>query len=209
MSLPFPGSVGDRPVVHGRPVPYATAWSSEILGAIRTDPLIRRPALFAKGRPGRGQPVWGALSFDRQRECVMRDLCGVCGYPMGDRFLPTTVFNGRDQAGNLISNEPPCCAPCIVFSLAKCPGLAKHPDYKLLRLGNYDRVLQIIDPGVAPLREIGQFPDQPEERARLSKIAARIPGGLVCHVKVLVKSFDEVTPTQLLMEATARASATR
>lgn len=73
----------------GLPVPYVACWSQERWHAIRYDPAVRRPAVFTASRPGRGRPLFGVTNEPRQRDCAMRQRCGVCSaLIMGPGWLP-------------------------------------------------------------------------------------------------------------------------
>jgi hypothetical protein len=204
-------SLSDRTVVsldalprdrRGLPVPYVAAWSSEHWAVARWDPHLpgRRIALFTAGRLGRGTPCFDVMNEPRQREVVMTGRCQVCtdpiprdrrtGIPIG--FLPSSAIDeetiGRLD-GDPVLAEPLCCESCAVYVTENCCVLAKRPAKGIVRVTQWDPVLQFIDPSAAPATHARRFDKNPD-MTRLGIIARR-HGGLVGMVKVCIREMEQ------------------
>lgn len=126
----------------GLPVPFVAQWSSEEEMYLRREPLAEgKVAAFTKGSRGEGQPVFGVMDVERQRLCVMKCRCQVCGGSARERLLAdgqglgqSTVYDGAPRRMLL---EPWVCASCLAYALRVCPGLIR------LRHGARLHVLQV------------------------------------------------------------------
>ncbi|WP_143590999.1 hypothetical protein [Thermoactinospora rubra] len=131
-------------------VPYVIAWSGEAVphrlvfvphrasGGLRLDYPDPLPddrvndLLWARVKLNRrGEPMWRLLNSRRQRRCMERHLCQVCGRPAGDLetgrtwwVITETAFRAIGDDGGL-TNAPPTCPRCIPESLRWCPQLRK------------------------------------------------------------------------------------
>lgn len=189
-----PDTMARLPRGRGLPVPYVASWSSEHWHAIRHDPLVGHVAVFTAGRHGRGRPLFGVTNEPRQRLCVTRHLCGVCGQPIdGPGWLPhhdrliegQATLTGRQVD---VTHEPPCCEPCAYWSATGCPSISRRTP-NLLRIDSYESLLQLIDPSAAPARHERRF-DCDDDRDRLGRIARR-HGGAVGYVKLAITDQTE------------------
>ncbi|MFD9947840.1 hypothetical protein ACFWYW_11050 [Nonomuraea sp. NPDC059023] len=87
--------------------------------------LWHRPGLHRRGRP-----EWKMVNTLRQRRCMLRLLCQVCGGPattQGDCRIswlladpPETISTGKP-----FTNAPPTCRGCIPEALTACPRLRR------------------------------------------------------------------------------------
>lgn len=190
---PIPGHLAHLPVVRGLPVPHVAAWSSEGHSVIRYDPVVQRHAVFARGRQGRGRPLFGLFSAERQRHAVIGALCQICSVKLdeGGAWLPAhdRLIDGYN-AGRPMFLEPPCCEPCARYAAQACLGIAGR-FAGLLNIFEYEPVIQLIDPGAGPLRGAERFDstDSPADLARLSSIALR-HRGVAGHCKYVINDYD-------------------
>jgi hypothetical protein len=128
-------------VFKGHPVPYIAAWTAEIvplprvtaaadglglLGHVRDrDGVLWRP--FAL-RQGMGRPEFGTVHGPRQRRCMRRMLCQVCGGP-ADRNEQGWLWLLEDHRGEPgwpegeMTTHPPVCRPCAALATRLCPHL--------------------------------------------------------------------------------------
>ncbi|MEV4890565.1 hypothetical protein AB0K48_14345 [Nonomuraea sp. NPDC055795] len=104
-------------------------WRLGFVGAARQDWLFgvlwHRPGLHRGGRP-----EWKMVNTLRQRRCMLRLLCQVCGGPARDAptgrvswLLADSSVTG--SAGKPFTNAPPTCRACIPGALATCPRLRR------------------------------------------------------------------------------------
>ncbi|MFJ3339378.1 hypothetical protein [Streptomyces sp. NPDC086766] len=125
----------------GHPVPYIAAWSSEtvplprvlagpggigLVGHARdTDGVLWRPFGL---RAGVGRPEYGTVHGPRQRRCMRRLLCQVCGGP-ADRDEQGVLWLLEDNRGEPgwpeqeMTTHPPVCSPCVALAADVCPHL--------------------------------------------------------------------------------------
>lgn len=125
--------------------PYVTAWSGEVGYAIRPSRMLDgRPAIFrATGRAGDGQPEWGIMSEERQRECVLRRKCQVCHRPLRPRAAFNLVQPRDIGLGVPATDEPPTCDRCVPTVLRLCPGVRRQLDAGVALLA------RVLDYGIA------------------------------------------------------------
>jgi hypothetical protein len=136
-----------RPLTYkGRPVPYITAWTGEI---------IKQPPLIATGqgltyagptegrgrdgvlwqlwglKPGAGEPSWRKVHGARQRRAMRKCLCQVCGGPADrdERGWLWLLEGPREDTPNWPNGEmtvhPPVCVPCAPVAAIQCPHLRR------------------------------------------------------------------------------------
>jgi hypothetical protein len=128
-------------VFKGHPVPYITAWTAEtvalprvtadahglgLLGHARDDDgVLWRPFGL---RQGMGRPEYGTVHGPRQRRCMRRLLCQVCGAPAdrNERGWLWLLEDHRDEPGwpeGEMTTHPPVCRPCAAQAARLCPHL--------------------------------------------------------------------------------------
>ncbi|REE61432.1 hypothetical protein BX257_4010 [Streptomyces sp. 3212.3] len=137
-----------QPLTHkGRPVPYITAWSREIVAqpnvmatagglayagtAPGRDPDGVLWQVWAR-RPGSGEPVWNRVHGLRQRQAMRKFLCQVCGGP-ADRNEQGWLWLLEDQRDEerrewpdgWMTVHPPVCRSCLVVATRLCPHLRR------------------------------------------------------------------------------------
>ena len=185
----LPAHLQDRPVVHGLPVPYVAAWSSEVWDGYVLDPTWGLPALSTAGAAGRGVPVWGAINEPRQRRSVGQHRCQVCDRPGSPAEL-VVIFSGGLQtmaSGTQlweVTAEPPVCPDCASWSRAHCPGLVGAEAVEV-PLQDTRPIASLIDPTAAPMDKAERFVPVPRAaRRRLARAMEAHPGGLVGVVKL-------------------------
>ncbi|GAA0953350.1 hypothetical protein GCM10009560_76170 [Nonomuraea longicatena] len=130
-------------------VPYITAWSGETmdhgLGFVWSDDArglrltYKNPhpgdwslgvLWMRQGLTGGGKPEWKRVNALRQRRCMLRKLCQVCGGSAVDQVTGRTWWLLADEADRGpaaagYTNAPPTCLPCIPDSLTLCPHLRR------------------------------------------------------------------------------------
>jgi hypothetical protein len=87
-------------------------------------------------RQGKGVAQYGKVHSLRQRLCMMRLLCQICGGP-ADRTAEGTLWLIDAHARDLlpmaeITTHPPVCLPCAHRSIRVCPHL--RPEWVALRV---------------------------------------------------------------------------
>lgn len=150
------------PSFNGRPVPWITRWTGEVIGTpyhLGRD----RSGVFTtygdnihedryngtlwqrEGIKRGGEPQWKQVSTYRQRFAMSRCACQVCGKRIAERpvrflmpldgieIVPPDEFHDEAQA---ISIQAPTCEDCIPLALKLCPHL-KAKGYQLLKVADY------------------------------------------------------------------------
>lgn len=123
--------------VRGFPVPYVAEWTDEGPDAnLRRDdvrfarldlrewgsPYESVVVLDPKGEQGKGAARLARLHPGRQRECLLRRLCQVCGLKADPK--ETLVFVGGLRKDGLVAfREPGMHRRCAAFALFACPGI--------------------------------------------------------------------------------------
>jgi hypothetical protein len=82
---------------------------------------------------GRGFPYFARVHPLRQRRCMNRLLCQVCGEPAaaderGTLFMLTFTDAAGVRAGTqdtVLTSNPPVCAPCSELAARRCPHLGR------------------------------------------------------------------------------------
>lgn len=132
-----------------RRVPYITAWSEETMnhalafewagaaGGLRLTYADPHPNdwLFGvlwvrQGLALRGKPEWKLVNALRQRRCMLRKLCQVCGSTAVDSSTGRAwwvLADGptHDAKVSGYTNAPPTCFACIPEALTSCPRLRR------------------------------------------------------------------------------------
>ena len=178
--------------------PYITAWTGEVGYVVRPAPILQGlPALFARtGWRGRGDPIWGKISEERQRECALRRLCQVCHRPLrapGYSLVPLRVL--AVSRGRGATHEPLTCAACLPTVLRSCPAIRRmaageHKDPLVgLRVSHYEVALQAIGPVYPP----------PDETSALLNVAmAEAGASAACaFAELIMVDFQEVAVADL------------
>jgi len=120
-------TITDRPLHNGLPVPWVAAWSGERDGA--WDPNRQQSwkgiLWLNNNRPGIGTPEFGMTNSYRQRECVRRGRCQVCGEKGATRWvIPNDEYrHGPLWEARLVIN-PPVHIACHEAAKSLCPHLA-------------------------------------------------------------------------------------
>ncbi|MFI6909858.1 hypothetical protein ACIBKY_51960 [Nonomuraea sp. NPDC050394] len=74
-----------------------------------------------------GRPAWQCVNTLRQRRCMLRLLCQVCGRPARDRSTRRISWLLADPPGQVggvqFTHTPPTCRTCIPLALRLCPRL--------------------------------------------------------------------------------------
>ncbi|MFC0531334.1 hypothetical protein [Phytohabitans kaempferiae] len=139
----------------GRPVPWITRWTGEILSPDRvalqtprnTAPLRyaeatlldrdRRGVLWLReaNTPGTGEPQWAEVNGPRQRRAMRALRCQVCGEPTSPGMPVPFLFSRTElaalrhaqaQATPAVTTTPPCCQACWQTAAQFCPHLIRH-----------------------------------------------------------------------------------
>lgn len=137
----------------GLPVPYVALWSDERVGPEMretTDGIEPVPGTqWAKKHHGMwmmtgpnlftGKPEFGATHSRRQRECMERQLCQVCGERKRSCLW---VIPGGDITHELLwkrrmVRNPPVCEECLELASTVCPHLMSVEPLEVLTvMGN-------------------------------------------------------------------------
>lgn len=117
----MPPAVAGLPRVHGGiPVPYVAEWDR---GDETSFPETPKDGLVLDCRCviGRGDVILGRVCPNRQRWCMVRWACGICGDRM-DRTEPA-VFFGLAAATHY--TEPAVHVACGLYAARVCPGILR------------------------------------------------------------------------------------
>jgi hypothetical protein len=125
----------------GFPVPHVSEWTdenpeaNERRGDIRFGlvdfrdlgcPYAEVLTLFPKGEQGKGAPRLAKLHPVRQRECLLKRICSVCGQKASPD--ETLAFIGVPRPdGRMILSEPGMHRRCTAFAVFACPGINRDP----------------------------------------------------------------------------------
>lgn len=138
----------------GLTVPYVACWSSEqaeprrdtlqLIGLRQPDGQVRTALSYEGGErpsdrdrkgvlwlrqddsPGRGTPMFAALHAARQRRCMMRPACQVCGFAFKKGEQVTFLLAGEEWADGHsgATTTAPVCRRCIPIAVSMCPHLS-------------------------------------------------------------------------------------
>jgi hypothetical protein len=118
----------------GLPVPYVNRWGLEENVdslSLAYDPHVRMLAVFQDDSK-EVIPDFTAQNMQRQRECIMRELCQVCARPVpysrrcvaiSSVSVETVFVDGADRA---VIFEPWLCTRCAMFAVDRCPALIRR-----------------------------------------------------------------------------------
>lgn len=185
--------------------PYITAWTGELGYVVRPAPILRGTmALFARtGWRGRGVPIWGKISEERQRECALRRLCQVCHRPIrltdvGYSLVPLKVLRWAGSSHGA-THEPLTCSTCLPKVLRSCPAIRRmaadeHKDPLVaLAVRRYGIAVQMIGP---------LYP--PPDAASTDINGALAEAGCTAaasFAELVMEDFDEMAPAKLFERA--------
>lgn len=178
----------------GDPVPHVAAWSSERWAVIRFDSLVEMPALFTKGRQGRGVPAVDVMDPARQRRAMVDRRCRWCdGLLVGAGYVPlSATLQEALPTGEPVVVDPPMCRMCGEWTLAQHPNLDDGGDDALVRLVATRQHIELLNPLTAPTPHAVRFGyDDTVERERLERIARRT-NGVVGYVRLVVDDSTRV-----------------
>lgn len=148
----IPSHLAHLPVRRGLPVPWVAVWSAESGetkidlhddGRFRRDRLPRGVTIGTAGLVmlsmgnqgmGKGEPDFGATQSFRQRSCMTRPRCQVCGRVI--EGTPYWIIPTRDEAnlkwdpvaapsGVMWTKQPPVCVRCRDTAPDWCPALRR------------------------------------------------------------------------------------
>ncbi len=89
------------------------------------------------------------------------------------------------------THEPLCCLPCAAWTAENCCHLRRTDDASVIRVVDFERLVQIIDPSADQPRK---HPGVVDDLERLGRIARRQPnGGLVGFIKLALTSYEVET----------------
>lgn len=148
------------PQWNGRPVPWVTRWSGEVIEESLTISLHpeRREIMvgYRNGNENRepsgilwqregitrgGEPQWAQVSTYRQRASMTRRKCQVCGRKIESRvirwLIPKRLLETTED-GETLTTSPPTCDSCIPLALELCPFLKKSGEWVILRVLEYE-----------------------------------------------------------------------
>nr|BEK71524.1 hypothetical protein KPHV_87510 [Kitasatospora purpeofusca] len=149
----------------GYPVPWATLWDNG------HDTKIAWPASGGPGVvgcscwPGRGRPVLGQLCPVRQRACMTRRRCQLCGHAIATDE-PAVFVSGRPNGRTQHVAEPPLHPRCAAYALRVCPHLItghRAGQVHVAETGEYLLLEEHVSPGadsalVTHVRLPGELP---------------------------------------------------
>lgn len=145
------------PQWEGRPVPWITRWTGQLIPApVGVDMVGGRLHLsyrdgnetrersgvlwLREGLNRSGRPEFSQVSTYRQRACMTRRKCQVCGNKIDDRpirWLMPRVAMGDLEEGVVHTISAPTCAACIPLALELCPHL-RAEDWVILKVADYE-----------------------------------------------------------------------
>lgn len=113
-----------------------------------------------------GSPQWSLVNTVRQRRCMLRALCQVCGGPATDEngliWWVMAEEPGRAATGEPFTNAPPCCRPCIPEARELCPRLRRSSQvYTARGVEPYGVVAEVYRPIGRNLLAAGQTTELP------------------------------------------------
>lgn len=127
----------------GHPVPWVARWSGEVIqqpvqigllpdGSTRAfyddgneDRDAHGVLWFREGIGRTGEPQFGEVSIYRQRACMQKRLCQVCGQKIQSKVIrwllhPDQIIR-TPRADAVLTMSPPTCDDCIDLSIGECP----------------------------------------------------------------------------------------
>ena len=144
------------PDFNGRPVPWITRWTNEVLREPYTLEMSREglQTVYKDGksedrmggtlwqreglRRG-GEPLWKSVNTYRQRKAMRRCHCQVCGDKIDTRpitfLMPMDGLEYLDE-NTVLTIQAPTCESCIPLALSLCPHLKKY-GYQIIKAIDY------------------------------------------------------------------------
>ncbi|SET46954.1 hypothetical protein SAMN05421811_103137 [Nonomuraea wenchangensis] len=193
------------------PVPYVTAYDGEhvtyqltlVADETATDGIRMSYAdetatdrMFGvlwhrHGMTRTGRPMWRLVNTLRQRRCMLRSLCQVCGKTAVDGdtgriwwLLPEAP--GRCPDGGWYTNTPPTCAACVPVARNHCPQLRKWSRLCTVSEAEpYGVVAEVFTPISGTLASVDAATELPLDAFRKLEMAL---------AKQLVVSLDDLRP---------------
>lgn len=144
---------GDLLQYKGRPVPWVTRWSEEVHPQRHEISIERREDGGLRARypdrnlenrdkfgvlwqkegiaPGKGEPLWKEVHTYRQRTCMLKSKCQVCGNEITDKpihwLMPLDTLQWLSDEVHTeatpVTTSAPTCAACVPLALDVCPNL--------------------------------------------------------------------------------------
>lgn len=150
--MEIPKHLRHLPTWRGLPVPYINCWGDEVdehAWRIDTDPNVREPVFFTGGTRGEGDAFLAKQCLQRQRECVIKELCQVCRRRLTHKWLfvwsASTAKVELEVAGTTVEvpavSEPFMCTKCVPYVLSICPGVRRRLDELLIMRVRHHKVL--------------------------------------------------------------------
>ena len=121
-----------RDPTHGFPVPYVAEWEHDegttVPPVEKRRPQDRFYFMGCNCVIGRGQPDLGAQCPIRQRRCMTKRICQVCGTKINGKFMAFLggLSTERDDGAHYRFTEPPLHLDCAEYSGLVCPGIRKR-----------------------------------------------------------------------------------
>ena len=171
--------------------PYVTAWTGETGYVVR--PWTWMPtlkALYAKsGKRGQGQPRWGVLSEERQRQCVVGRRCQVCREPL-PRGVGINMVAPLDLAllGRPTMTEPLTCPACARLAISRCPSVREQVEQGRA-------LLAVVTEHTMAVQGLGLDHPDPEVVAALREADVKVA---VAMCFVILLEYREVTAEEVL-----------
>lgn len=114
-----------------------------------------------------GRPQWKLVNTNRQRNCMLRTLCQVCGQSAVEEDRIWWVMAEKpDQSaqGEVFTNTPPTCRACIPLARALCPRLREWSQaYTVAAAEPYGVVADVFKPVGRGLVSVGGTIELPLE----------------------------------------------
>ena len=122
-TVPMPPVVAALPRdVRGFPILWAALWESGREERVAWPSVGQVREVGCSCWPGRGRPILGQLCVVRQRICMKRRRCQLCGQAIpGDQ--PAVFVAGRPDGPAQPVSEPPLHYDCAAYALRVCPHL--------------------------------------------------------------------------------------
>lgn len=158
-----------RPEPDGKshPVPWVTAWSGQ--ESKEKPQVVQRPGgrpawtyrdplefrdthrvLWQREGANRvGRPLFKVVSTYRQRTCMLRAKCQVCGDDIASKTLSSSIpwlvdetewktfVEARESQSPVLTVTTPVCPDCIPLATRLCPNLVRT-GWRLLRVDRYE-----------------------------------------------------------------------
>lgn len=171
--------------------PYVTAWTGETGYVVRPLPWMRTMGgLYAReGQRGQGEPRWGVLSEERQRECVVERRCQVCRGKLRDGIGVNMVTPLELRLlGRPTMTEPLTCIACAKQALVRCPSVREQ-------VSQGSALLAIVTSSTMALQVIGLDHPDPDVVDALDEAGVSLAVAM-CYLVLL--DWREVTVDEVL-----------